>query len=616
MNKLNTKPLTLVLFMLLFVAPFHSKAQVTIGTDSGPQSGALLDLKEWDVPEDSINAPNSKKGILFPKVRLSSDNSLSPLYETTQEPQMSAAKGMIVYNVNENAARLNVGLCVWNGKEWTPIVGGGPASTAKLEINGSDKIVVTGNLVKDVGLISAVNTIILPVIVKQIGSYNISAYSDPYNQYYFEVKGEFLRTGNFNIVLTGAGIPQYATSERSDIKDKMKIFINGDEINVSQMSPPISLPELTVEDISPNYYFNCMQVDISNAKLKVKQPSAEAQITMRLQVPKESVGGKYHIETNTVNGIKFESSGDLLAEQQAITLKSNGATPDKAGIYNFHFITNSTNPAMVNCSVDIPAVGRTVKVVVCGTNNGTWDIGVSGKGVYNMLHCPELFGLGQEINDPICPVEGIDFYRYNSLPSSLAGIDILILSYPASGSLSSANKKALVDFVNNSNGVLIQCLEGTNSLDLAKSIFAYTIESNSTTSIGATAASLQTGNQIVNGEYMDLSNKKIGYDGGANLSFNISGHSNVEIIATRDSDNQPTVIKHKTKPYILLGDGGIFCGSNTFNNSSNSPLLVDSKGLPAVISNYNPGNNTSVYNAHLFANMMIWAIKYRLSLDN
>ncbi|MDR0681455.1 MAG: hypothetical protein LBG15_06370 [Dysgonamonadaceae bacterium] len=618
---LSIKPITQVLFLftLLFISSFYSEAQVTIGADADPQSGALLDLKEWDVPKDSTNAPNSKKGVLFPKVRLSSSNSLFPLYNTTQEPEMSAAKGMIVYNVNENATGLNVGLCIWNGDEWTSIVGGGPASTAKLEINGNGKIVVTGNLAKDIELTSAINTVTLPITVKQPGSYHVSAYSEPYNQYYFEASGEFLKAGNFNIVLKGTGIPQYATSERNNIKDKIKILINGNEYDVSSVSPSITLPELTVEDISPNYAFNCKQVDISNAKLKVKQSSAGAQITIRLQVSKESIGGKYHIETNAVNGIKFEGSGNLLSEQQAVTLESNGATPDKVGTCNFHFTTNSTNSAMVNCSVGIPVVGKNIKAVVWGAdNNGIWDIGANGKGVYNMFQCPELFGLGQEIDNPICPVERIDFSRSNSFPSSLEGIDILIISYPASAKVSSAYAKDLADFVNNSNGVLIQCLEGGDSYELANNIFApITIDKNSReTNSGTTAASLQAGNQIVNGEYMDLSNKKIGYDGGGNLSFKISDPVNVEIIATRDVDDQPTVIKHKTKPYILLGDGGIFCGSNEFYNASNSPVLVDSKGLPAVISNYNPNKNTSVYNTHLFANMMIWAIKYRLSLDN
>jgi hypothetical protein len=231
-----------------------------------------------------------------------------------------------------------------------------------------------------------------------------------------------------------------------------------------------------------------------------------------------------------------------------------------------------------------------------------------------MLDAPVLFGLGQN-NNSFCPVDAINITQ-ESTPSEaqVNSSDIVIISYPATpGALASS---ILMNFINN-NGVVIQCVENTGNLILPNAIFEQTISLHTPTLISLPSNSeyiiLSSGSSpLTNGAYENIAGKNIGYDGGYNIAFNMSNMSNVEIVGVRSSNSAaPVIIRHKSKPYIVCGDAGIFAGRENPTSATNQPLNVTSKGLPAVRTgtNYPP-----VYNAHLFANIMIWAINYRLTV--
>ncbi|MDR2057311.1 MAG: hypothetical protein LBP83_03340 [Dysgonamonadaceae bacterium] len=471
-NLLKTKSFNRILYLLslLFVFSFQVRAQVTIGNLSNPQNGALLDLKEKEITNPDADTPNSSKGVLFPKVSLDSATSLKPLFPTTADIQKKTSKGMIVYNVNKNAVGLNTGLCVWTGEEWSSLVGGGSSSSAKLNIKCNGSIVVSGNYAKGNPLNPYLNIITFPVEVTQKGSYNIVAYSLPDNQYYFEAKGEFFNTGNFNVTLNGMGTPQESTPDRAGIPDSIKIFINGMEYDISKQCSQLKPLTLEINDTSPLYYLNCGHIDISNVQLKTTEASTNSYIIIQLQVPKEAEGAKYHIETNTVEDVKFEGSGYLVAGQQMVRLASNGETPKGSGIYNFYFITNSREAQTNNCSVEITITGRIIKVAIWSESGSAWDFSGQSDGVKRILQSKKLFGLGTEKNPP-CPVSDIDitFNSANVFPATIpSDLDIAILSYNANPDGASAI--ALANFIKN-GGVVIQCTEANRSLTLPDSIF-------------------------------------------------------------------------------------------------------------------------------------------------
>lgn len=115
---MNTvKRLMILLSFFLFCSTsFSVMGQVTIGTLDAPAAGALLDMKEWTNTDGGANA---SKGVLLPRVFLTTTTSLSDLITTN--PDLSATKlthtGLTVYNTNP-ALSNNAGVYCWDGAEW------------------------------------------------------------------------------------------------------------------------------------------------------------------------------------------------------------------------------------------------------------------------------------------------------------------------------------------------------------------------------------------------------------------------------------------------------------------------------------------------------------------
>jgi uncharacterized protein (TIGR02145 family) len=94
-----------LLFLLLGAT--HSQAQVTIGVDALPRTGAGLDLRTGNL------------GLLLPKVNLTGNPSVFVL---SGDP--TTAAGMMVYNQAD--VPNGKGLYVWNGERWNKICPGAP----------------------------------------------------------------------------------------------------------------------------------------------------------------------------------------------------------------------------------------------------------------------------------------------------------------------------------------------------------------------------------------------------------------------------------------------------------------------------------------------------------
>lgn len=102
-----------------------SLAQVTIGSGIPPVYGALLDLKE-----DNQNEQNSRKGLMLPRVNLTSSTNLYPMFESDPDYLANTANkktledanhvGLVVYNTN-SCLSLNgndSGVYIWDGIAW------------------------------------------------------------------------------------------------------------------------------------------------------------------------------------------------------------------------------------------------------------------------------------------------------------------------------------------------------------------------------------------------------------------------------------------------------------------------------------------------------------------
>lgn len=99
----------------LFIC-MQTKAQVTVGFNSPPRSGSLLDLKQNDNQDT-----NSSKGLLLPRVALEDVVKMGPCIQSdlAQEADKQSHIGLTVFNVTDS---ISVGLCpgvyVWMGDTW------------------------------------------------------------------------------------------------------------------------------------------------------------------------------------------------------------------------------------------------------------------------------------------------------------------------------------------------------------------------------------------------------------------------------------------------------------------------------------------------------------------
>ena len=104
------------LLLLMGLGAASVKAQVTIGADTVPHPGAVLDLH------------STTRGLLLPHVALS-DVAVFGLAGTASE-----AVGMMVYNTNASITNGNgVGVYVWDGNNWKVSAGGGVGQSGVLD---------------------------------------------------------------------------------------------------------------------------------------------------------------------------------------------------------------------------------------------------------------------------------------------------------------------------------------------------------------------------------------------------------------------------------------------------------------------------------------------------
>lgn len=91
---------------------------VTIGALEPASAGALLQLKNIENIKDG--EANSNKGLLLPRVRLTEQKKLYPMFDPGYNPTLEETHiGLVVFNTNDDPLKnLFIGIYVWNGKEW------------------------------------------------------------------------------------------------------------------------------------------------------------------------------------------------------------------------------------------------------------------------------------------------------------------------------------------------------------------------------------------------------------------------------------------------------------------------------------------------------------------
>lgn len=112
--------------LFVFVVSINSiNAQITIGVDEDPASGALLQLKDKKNVTD--NSANATKGLGLPRVRLSVIENLDDVLSSQDMTGDYKARhiGLVVYSISEGCANdhsFHKGTFVWNGEMWQDLI--------------------------------------------------------------------------------------------------------------------------------------------------------------------------------------------------------------------------------------------------------------------------------------------------------------------------------------------------------------------------------------------------------------------------------------------------------------------------------------------------------------
>lgn len=111
------KPIHFFIFSIFFI-PVH--AQVTIGSNIEPKNGVLLDLKEFNDATSQSGGRTTTKGLLLPRVVLTTPNSLVDIPEANTAATPLQYTGLAVYNVG-TVSTLSSGLNMWDGTKWVSV---------------------------------------------------------------------------------------------------------------------------------------------------------------------------------------------------------------------------------------------------------------------------------------------------------------------------------------------------------------------------------------------------------------------------------------------------------------------------------------------------------------
>lgn len=103
---MKTEVSLLIFCAILSIQPI--KAQVTIGSDTEPRKGTLLDLKS-----NYNKGDNATQGLGLPRVALSDYNTLT----LDNQSQSNDYVGLTVYNITDNA-NIREGIYTWDGSRW------------------------------------------------------------------------------------------------------------------------------------------------------------------------------------------------------------------------------------------------------------------------------------------------------------------------------------------------------------------------------------------------------------------------------------------------------------------------------------------------------------------
>jgi hypothetical protein len=611
-----------VFLAVFFISIAAGMGQVTIGSGIAPENGALLDLKEKEANNPDANVirslENSTKGLLYPKASLKAWNLLTPLYggnddgngnwsDNATSREKLLATGMVVYNVNPDASRMEEGLYMWRVNEWIKV--SGSMGRAMFDPVDCADIQVTGNYIKGKSL-NGSESLSIKVNVIKSGTFDISGTSG--NGYGFYLSGVALNPGPLLLTVPGQGIPVSKGIDKLDLKG---FDLTGN-----------CTPEVEVRSSIADYSINCSSITVQGQYLKGAYLSTQNTITVNVNV---SSTGSYMISTPLVNGISFSASGEFASTGTMPVILTGTGTPTVNVDFPLQVNTNSLQ-GNTSCFAVIPVTLPEMTYAIIGKNVWSWDAAprvaalTNGQsfgpnGTVKMLRFGQLW----TTDDTGSAVTNLT-YGYGSRHE----YPDVVLYFAYDASPTSELSKALNDYIDKGGCVIYGSSDNTASqvnillgglfgMPMAQAQIAGTGTTNDNTYMIANLPS----DPVINGPFGNLSGKYWGEDNASTGSVILTSlpPNSVQVCTANNpfgkmgvDPDYSIVWYNDSKNFFYFGDS---VGAAVSNSSQNGyPASYSSTGIPLskLYGNYpQPAGSPSqyVYNAALELNAVAWAVR-------
>jgi len=375
---------------------------------------------------------------------------------------------------------------------------------------------------------------------------------------------------------------------------------------------------------SGEFTFDCASAVVHGNYIKDKALDQTNFISITVFTTK---AGTYEVETTTANPanpVKFEGSGTLKDGSQTIILNGSG-TPPESGMFSYNIKIKGSSGS-VTCPVQVSVAGRTargIKIIYFGEYQmgDSRTLFMPDKAAYKILMNKNLFG-GSE---SMCPVKGMELEiggNKNNFRTDAAMLhatksedpaDIIIIGYDYRPNSSTIDM--LADYVKNNGVVIFQSdHDGDDRQRMAQRFIDRVFEGTSH-NVGSKAdydnrIALNGNCPLVKGPYVNLTGKYVQRDGGWNFIINNSSYPQGSPYSLGWSNNGHRALMHPTLGCVVIGDAGWFAGGTGQDEwHPDEPAVVDHMGYP-VPNTGATSTSAGTHNAHLFTNIMMWAIEY------
>lgn len=546
-----------------------------------------------------IDAPNKDKGILIPRLTMA-ERDLIPTTETED--------GLAIYNVDEDCMNY------WSKAEaeWKSVCG--KLGKAIFTVSNCDDIEVSGQYL-DKTATTPSNYITVIVKVTKIGTYSITAVSDPDNGYYFTLSGEFLSVGDYELKVPAMGTP------KTHKVDQFSLLLNGLKANGEGAACTF---EVIVEDssIKPLYRMDCSNVTVNGVYKIDEALTASNTISVKLEVKPEAIGSTYSIQSDFVEGISFSGSGLLTSTSQTVTLYGSGV-PASATRKKMTLVSNSKLTAAI-CMTTVTVVIPSKKLLTIGSDKNGYGYNFSGNAASNKL-------ITSKSNYGDLPTSVVGFEGWtiidggvtsnaNQLKVNLLGanpVDVLVLGY--AWTMDEASADVITQYLVKGGVVLAFTESALGVSRLMRRLSGNSeVKAASFNAAGALYELSFVNDGILNGPFGDIRGLTWGEDASATVRVYGLDTGSLEVYSNaldRSSvgnyQEGLTAFRHRDYSFVYVGDGG-FNSNHSGTSNTICPFKLDSNNFPIPKPNYGRGSVASrreVVNSIFTANAFAWAIE-------